>query len=319
MSHHLPENANPPFVPATGSSEVPSTLAECIQCGAQQFEQADLFFGHGTDNAEDEALWLTFYALGLSFDSDESVLNGAITESQWQRVSALYARRINERVPAAYLTGEAWFCGYAFTVNEHVLVPRSPIAELIELHYQPWLSSSSHQSARILDMCTGCGCIGIATALYLPDAVVDLSDISTEALQVAQDNIQRYQVQDRVTAIQSDVFDGLAHRTYDLIVTNPPYVDKVDIDNMPAEYQAEPTIALGSGVDGLDITRRLLKEAAHYLNDNGVMIVEVGNSWENLEDAFPNVPFLWLEFASGGHGVFVISKQELIRYQAEFA
>jgi ribosomal protein L3 glutamine methyltransferase len=304
--------------PAPCSHKTPQTIGECIQYGAQQFEQAELFFGHGTDNAEDESFWLTFYALALPFDADTSVLEQEITEAEWHQVNALFVRRVTERIPAAYITGEAWFCGYPFIVNEHVLVPRSPIAELIEQHCQPWLSSSSHQPMRIVDMCTGCGCIGIATALYIPDAVVDLSDISAEALQVAQDNIQRHKVQDRVTAIQSDVFDGLAHRTYDLIVTNPPYVDKADIDNMPAEYQAEPAIALGSGDDGLDITRRLLSEAAHYLNDSGVMIVEVGNSWENLEEAFPNVPFMWLGFESGGHGVFVITKQELIDYQAEF-
>jgi len=296
----------------------PQSIGECIQYGAQQFEKAELFFGHGTDNAEDEAFWLTFYALGLPFDTDASVLEQKITEVEWDHVNSLFLRRVTERVPAAYITGEAWFCGYPFAVNEHVLVPRSPIAELIAQRYQPWLSSSVDQSLKILDMCTGCGCIGIATALHMPDTLVDISDISTEALHVAQENILFHKVQDRVTAIQSDVFNGLPGNTYDLIVTNPPYVDKADIDSMPAEYQAEPAIALGSGDDGLDITRRLLKEAANYLNDNGVMIVEVGNSWENVEAAFPNVPFMWLGFESGGHGVFVISKQELIRYQAEF-
>ena len=303
---------------ASFSHKTPQTVGECIQYGARQFEQAELFFGHGTDNAEDESFWLTFYALGLPFEADTSVLEQEITEAEWHQVNALFVRRVTERIPAAYITGEAWFCGYPFTVNQHVLVPRSPIAELILQQYQPWLSSSADQPLRILDMCTGCGCIGIATALHMPEALVDVSDISTEALLVAQDNIQRHKLQDRVTAIQSDVFSGLPNSTYDLIVTNPPYVDKADIDSMPAEYQAEPAIALGSGDDGLDITRRLLKEAANYLNDNGVMIVEVGNSWENVEEAFPNVPFMWLGFESGGHGVFVITKQELMDYQAEF-
>jgi ribosomal protein L3 glutamine methyltransferase len=303
---------------STPAAPYPQTVGECIQYGAQQFEKAELFFGHGTDNAEDEAFWLTFYALGLPFDADADVLQQELTKIEWGNVNALFVRRVTERVPAAYITGEAWFCNLPFTINEHALVPRSPIAELILQQYQPWLSSSVDQPLRILDMCTGCGCIGIATALQMPDTRVDLSDISTDALLVAQDNIQRHKVQERVTAIQSDVFSDLSNRTYDLIVTNPPYVDKADIDNMPAEYQAEPAIALSSGDDGLDITRRLLKEAANYLSDNGVMIVEVGNSWENVEEAFPNVPFMWLGFESGGHGVFVITRQELIDYQAEF-
>ncbi|MFT6221879.1 MAG: ribosomal protein L3 glutamine methyltransferase [Candidatus Endobugula sp.] len=302
----------------TPSASSLRSIGECIQYGAEQFEKAELFFGHGTDNAEDEAFWLTFYALDLPFDTDASVLEQKITEVEWDQVNNLFLRRVTERVPAAYITGEAWFCGHPFTVNEHVLVPRSPIAELIVQQYQPWLSASVGQPLKVLDMCTGCGCIGIATALHMPDTLVDISDISTEALQVAQENILHHKVQDRVTAIQSDVFNGLPGNTYDLIVTNPPYVDKADIDSMPAEYQAEPAIALGSGDDGLDITRRLLKEAANYLNDNGVMIVEVGNSWENVEAAFPNVPFMWLGFESGGHGVFVITKQELLSYQADF-
>lgn len=289
----------------------PAILAEAIGIGARQFIEAGLFFGHGTDNAEDEALWLAFHALSLSFAEDESILQQPLTPEQWQSIQLLFDRRVQERVPAAYITGEGWFCGFSFTVNQHVLVPRSPIGELIEQEFQPWLSSPP---ARVLDMCTGCGCIGIATALYLPEAQVDLVDVSTEALAVAQQNIARYQLTDRVTAIESDVFAQLAGKQYSLIVTNPPYVDAADLGAMPDEYQAEPAIALGSGEDGLDITRRLLAEAAQYLTDDGVMIVEVGNSWENLEEAFPHVPFLWLEFASGGHGVFLITRQELLQY-----
>jgi ribosomal protein L3 glutamine methyltransferase len=303
-----------------GDEKLPSTIAECIARGAKWFEQAELYFGHGTDNAEDEAFWLTFYSLDLPFDTDASILNQSIDEVEWQAIAALFARRIDERVPAAYITGEGWFCGYSFAVNEHVLVPRSPIAELIVQGYQPWLSApSDDRSIHILDMCSGSGCIGIATALCLPEVQVDLSDISSEALAVAQQNIRRHNVADRVAIQQSDVFDQITPKQYDLIVTNPPYVDKADIDSMPDEYRAEPAIALGSGDDGLDITRRLLRDAANYLSDDGVMIVEVGNSWENVEGAFPSVPFMWLTFESGGHGVFVISKQELLVYQAEFA
>lgn len=297
----------------------PVTVQACIEYGAQQFDRADLFFGHGTDNAQDEAFWLVFFALSLPFDADESVLTQAVSASQWESINHLFERRVTERVPAAYLTGEGWFCGYSFAVNEHVLVPRSPIAELIQQQYQPWLKAAP---TRILDMCTGCGCIGIATALWLsescPQLQVDISDISTQALAVANENIARYALADTVTAIHSDVFSGMAGKQYDLIVTNPPYVDAGDLATMPAEYQAEPAIALGSGDDGLDITRRLLREAAHYLSPEGIMIVEVGNSWENLEAAFPTVPFFWLAFESGGHGVFLIRRDELIQYQAEF-
>ncbi len=297
----------------------PLTVRACIEHGAAQFHQAKLYFGHGTDNAEDEAFWLVFYVLSLPFDADESVFEQLfeqkVTPSQWAEIEALFLRRVTERVPAAYLTGEGWFCGYAFTVNEHVLVPRSPIAELIQQQFQPWLNQAP---SRVLDMCTGCGCIGIATALSLPNAQLDLSDISTQALAVAEQNIQRYDLAGRVTAIHSDVFSALAGQQYDLIVSNPPYVDANDLATMPAEYQAEPEIALGSGDDGLDITRRLLREAADYLTPQGLMIIEVGNSGENLESAFPSVPFLWLEFESGGHGVFLIRRDELLEYQADF-
>lgn len=293
----------------------PSTVRECIEYGTQQFLEAELFFGHGTDNAGDESFWLVFYALSLPFDADESVFERKITEQEWLGIQGLLARRVNERVPAAYLTGEAWFCGYSFQVNEHVLVPRSPIAELIQQQYQSWLASVK---PRILDLCTGCGCIGIATALSIPDAVVDLSDVSDQALIVAENNKQRYELGERVNTYRSDLFSALTGKKYDLIVTNPPYVDANDLAAMPAEYQAEPAIALGSGDDGLDITRRLLKEAANYLTPQGVMIVEVGNSGENLEEAFPKVPFLWLEFELGGHGVFLMTRDELIQYQAEF-
>ena len=290
---------------------MPATIAEAITYGANQFTEADLFFGHGTDNAEDEALWLAFYALSLSFAEDEHILQQAINVQQWQQIQTVFERRIKERIPAAYITGEGWFCGFSFTVNKDVLVPRSPIGELIEQEFQPWLSTPPDT---VLDMCTGCGCIGLATALYMPDTHVDLVDVSTAALAVAQENIQRYSLGDRVSVIASNVFDGLKGKRYSLILANPPYVDAGDLAAMPDEYQAEPAIALGSGQDGLDITRRLLAEAAHYLVDDGVMIVEVGNSWENLEDAFPEVPFLWLEFASGGHGVFIITRQELLAH-----
>jgi len=294
----------------------PTTVGSAIEHGAQLFTEANLFFGHGTDNAEDEALWLTFHALSLSFDESTAVFEKAITPAQWLSIQQLFMRRIDERVPAAYLTGKAWFCGYPFWGNKDVLVPRSPIGELIEQQFRPWLKKPPES---VLDLCTGCGCIGIATALYCPDARVDLSDISEPAVQIAQKNIHHHALSNRVTTIHSDLFSHLQDKQYDLIVSNPPYVDASDLAAMPEEFQAEPGIALGSGEDGLDVNRSLLREAANYLTEGGVIIVEVGNSWEHLEEAFPEVPFLWLEFAHGGHGVFMMTRDELLQYQPQFS
>ncbi len=291
------------------------SVAQAVAATSKQLAEVDVFFGHGTDNAQDEALWLVLNTAGISFAGDESVLQAPLSDQHWQKIQQLTERRSNERLPLAYLLGEAWFCGYPFVVNPSVLIPRSPIAELIQQQFYPWLRVPP---ATVLDMCTGGGCIGIATALQLPGTIVDLVDISYEALQVARDNIFRHHVHRRVHTIESDLFAALQGKAYDLIIANPPYVDESDLASMPAEYQAEPAIALGSGDDGLDITRRLLVDAPHYLTGQGIMIVEVGNSWINLERAFPRVPFLWLEFESGGHGVFVITKSELQQYRAEF-
>ena len=296
------------------------TLQLCIDEGEALFNDAQLFFGHGTDNAADEAFWLSFAYLKLPWDSDVKVLDQVLTADDYQQIHALYRRRIDERVPAAYLLGEAWFAGYAFIVNEHVLVPRSPLAELIQQAYSPWLSSDIAQP-HILDLCTGSGCIGIASALLLPEAQLVLSDISTQAIAVAQQNIARYSLQQRVNTVESDLFsafDASMLGKFDLIVANPPYVDAEDYANMPAEYHAEPQLGLTSGDDGLDFTRRLLREAADYLTAKGVLIVEVGNSERHLVSAFPAIPFVWLDFAHGGHGVFVITKDDLIEHQHQF-
>ncbi len=294
---------------------VESTVQDCINQGEKLFADAELFFGHGTDNAADEALWLVFYQLGLSWDCEESILQRPVNDADYRAIEELFQRRINERIPAAYLTGEAWFAGYAFIVNPDVLVPRSPLAELIVNGFQPWLAV---QQPGILDLCTGSGCIGIASALMIDDASVTLSDISSEAIVVANRNIKKHAMEGRVQAVTSDLFSHLGDQQFDLIVSNPPYVDENDLAAMPEEYQAEPALGLASGADGLDFTRRLLREAPDHLTDQGVMIVEVGNSWVNLEAAFPQIPFLWLEFEQGGHGVFVMTKTELLSYQAEF-
>ncbi len=284
------------------------SVRDYIRWGASRFSEAKLFMGHGTDSAWDEAVQLVLFSLHLPRDSGPEVLDARLATSERKEVIATLERRIAERIPASYITGEAWFSGLPFNVDARVLVPRSPIAELIEQGFEPWLSQ---EPARILDLCTGSGCIGIACALTFPNSQVDISDISTEALAVAQSNIDRHQVEDQVEAIESDLFAGLHGNQYDLIVSNPPYVNEGDLASMPDEYHAEPSIGLGSGKDGLDFTRRLLAEAEQYLSEDGVLIVEVGNSWMELDDQFPLLPFTWIEFERGGHGVFVLTAQQL--------
>jgi ribosomal protein L3 glutamine methyltransferase len=235
-------------------------------------------------------------------------LDARLTKSERQRVVNNIRRRIEERVPAAYITNQAWFSGMPFFVDERVLVPRSPIAELIEKTFSPWLEA---EPQHILDLCAGSGCIGIACAYTFPDAAVQLSDISFDALAVAEENIQQHDLADRVFAIQSDLFENLGGQRFDLIVSNPPYVDAEDMASLPVEYHAEPELGLASGEDGLDFTRRLLKEAEDHLTENGLLVVEVGNSWPALEAAYPQLPFVWVEFERGGHGVFVLRAADL--------
>ena len=284
------------------------TVRDYIRWGASCFNGAGVCLGHGTDNAWDEATFLVLHCLHLPWDVNKEVLDARLTVDERRALLAVIDRRVEERIPAAYIIGEAWFAGLKFAVDERVLVPRSPLAELIENGFAPWLAEEPQQ---ILDLCTGSGCIGIACAYAFGTAQVDLADISTDALAVADKNIAAHELQDRVSAIESDLFSGLAGKRYDLIVSNPPYVNAEDLGSMPAEFHAEPPIGLGSGDDGLDFTRRLLAQAAQYLTDDGVMIVEVGNSWVALEAAFPELPFTWLEFERGGHGVFMLSAADL--------
>ncbi|MEH6468454.1 MAG: 50S ribosomal protein L3 N(5)-glutamine methyltransferase [Porticoccus sp.] len=295
--------------------ENPKTVGGYIQIGADLFDHAGLYFGHGTDNAWDESLSLVLFALSLPWDSDSSTLEHSVSPEEAVIITTLFDRRIKERLPAAYLTGEAWFAGLKFSVDPRVLVPRSPIAELIEAQFQPWLI---HDPSSILDLCSGSGCIGIACAHYFPASFVTLSDISVDALAVAAQNIKLHEMDQRVSSVHSDLFSGLDSQRFDLIVTNPPYVDAKDLASMPNEYHHEPEIGLASGDDGLDFTRQLLLEAGEHLNEQGTLIVEVGNSWEALEEAFPQVPFMWLEFERGGHGVFLITAEQLATYREEF-
>lgn len=293
------------------------TLRDCLRWAASEFQLAGLFHGHGTASCWDEAVALTLGAVHLPWDVDPAVLDARLLPMERMRIVALVRERVTTRRPLPYLLGEAFFAGVAFTVDERVLIPRSPIAELIEDGFAAWFPEEP--PARVLDLCTGSGCIGIATALTLPTCEVDLADISPEALAVAKANISRHEVGERVRAVASDLFTGLAGRRYDLIVCNPPYVDARDLALMPAEFRHEPSLALAAGADGLDIVRRLLREARGHLADDGVLIVEVGNSDRHLEAAFPEVPFLWLEFERGGQGVFVFSAAELDAHAASFA
>ncbi|WP_275287908.1 50S ribosomal protein L3 N(5)-glutamine methyltransferase [Halomonas elongata] len=293
------------------------SLRDCLRWATSEFHLAGLHYGHGTDSAWDEAVALTLGALHLPWNVDPGVLDARLLPVERRRIVGLVRERIGSRRPLPYLLGEAFFAGVPFNVDERVLIPRSPIAELIEHGFGAWFPVEP--PARVLDLCTGSGCIGIATALHLPTCEVDLADVSADALTVARQNVNRHDVGDRVQAVASDVFDGLEGRRYDLIVANPPYVDARDLATMPAEFRHEPGLALGAGADGLDIVRRILRQSREHLTDDGVLIVEVGNSDHHLEAAFPEVPFLWLEFERGGQGVFALTAAELDAHAASFA
>ncbi|MDH5545361.1 MAG: 50S ribosomal protein L3 N(5)-glutamine methyltransferase [Gammaproteobacteria bacterium] len=287
-----------------------STIRDFIRFGMSELERGEVFFGHGTDNALDEATAAVLHVLRLPHDLPGHFMESRLLTSEKKAVLTLIRRRVEERVPMAYLTNEAWFAGLKFFVDQRVLVPRSPIAELIEQQFEPWVEPEN--VTRILDLCTGSGCIAIACAYQFPHASVDAADISDEALAVAQRNIVDLGVEGQVEAICSDIFSGLKGQ-YDLIVSNPPYVDQSEIDAMPSEFHHEPILGLASGNDGLDATRRILAKAEDFLNENGVLVVEVGASEEALVAAFPTIPFTWLEFARGGSGVFLLTKDQLTK------
>lgn len=285
------------------------TVRQWVDWAADRFDEAGLYFGHGTDNSRDEAAWLVLHALGAPANRAFSQWEAAVDEVRGGTIQGLVAERIERRRPASYITGTAWFAGLEFEVNEAVLVPRSPIAELIAEGFRPWLDGERIHS--ILDIGTGSGCIAIATALRFPGTRVVASDLSEAALEVARRNVERHRVADRVRLVRSDVFDSLGPGKYDLIVSNPPYVPESGLEALPEEFRAEPVVGLVSGMEGLEITLRILAQAGSRLTESGVLVCEVGESRERLEEALPTAPFLWLEFVSGGSGVFLLEREQV--------
>jgi len=290
------------------------TVGDAVRWAQTCFEQAELYFGHGTDNAWDEALHLVLGSLQLDIESDPSVLDCELSGAEKALLLRNVQLRVEERIPVPYLTGRAWFASLEFKIDRRAIIPRSPIAELIEREFQPWYSGPG--LSRVLDLCCGSGCIGLAVAAWQPQTRVDLADIDESALALAEENRELLGLEERVNIVRSDLFTELRGRQYDLIVTNPPYVDDDDLTSMPAEYGFEPSLALGSGRDGLDAVRRILADAVHFLSPDGLLIGEVGNSWMALQDAFPGVPFTWIELERGGHGVFVLTGKELAEHGA---
>lgn len=285
-------------------TQSPKQLVETVY---KALDDAELYYGHGTDNAWYEACWLVESFLQRHAGDATPMLS----ESQLGEMQQLLERRIQERIPLAYLLQEAWFAGLPFHVDERVLVPRSPLAELITADFATLLKAPPQ---RILDLCTGSGCIGIAAALQYPDAHVVLSDLSADALEVARINISKYQLEGRVEAVQSDLFEQV-HGVFDLILCNPPYVGQTEYTALPDEYHREPRPALLCDNEGLAIPLAILRQAADFLGPEGCLVLEVGNSWEALEQAVPDFPFLWLEFDQGGHGVCALSTTQLRKFR----
>ncbi|PKO34848.1 MAG: 50S ribosomal protein L3 N(5)-glutamine methyltransferase [Betaproteobacteria bacterium HGW-Betaproteobacteria-7] len=286
------------------------TVRDFIRYAVSRFNAAQLFFGHGSDNAWDEAVYLTLHTLHLPLDRLEPFLDARLLMHEREALLDIYQRRCQERLPAAYLTHEAWLGEHRFYVDDRVIVPRSFIAELLNEQLTPWVENP-YEVVSALDLCTGSGCLAILAALAFPEAEVDAVDLSPDALTVAARNVADYHLGDRVQLIQSDAFAKLKGKSYDLIISNPPYVDAESVAALPPEYLHEPELALGSGDDGLDFTRIILREAKKHLNPEGLLVVEIGHNRGELEDAFPDLPFTWLDTAAGDDFVFLLQAADL--------
>ena len=286
------------------------TIRDWLRYAVSQFEASDIFYGHGTDNAYDEAVWLIMSALHLPMDTLNNFLDARLTVSERSKLASFIDQRITQHTPTAYLLKEAWLQGLKFYVDERVLIPRSFIAELLNTDLSPWVEFPEMIESAA-DICTGSGCLGVLLASVFPNAAVDVIDISQDAIDVANINIANYGLDAQVTAIKSDMFSALTGKKYDIIISNPPYVDAPSMAALPAEYQNEPQLALGSGIAGLDHTHTILREAANYLNDDGILIVEIGHNRDALEAAYPNIIFNWLEVSSGTEFVFLLTKSQL--------
>jgi len=286
------------------------TVRDWLRYAVSRFNQAGLFFGHGSQEAYDEAAYLILHTLNLPLDRLDPFLDARLLPEEAQRVAAVLDRRVEERVPAPYLTHEAWLQGYRFYVDERVIVPRSFLAPLILEQFQPWLVEPELVT-RALDLCTGSACLAILLAQAFPDAAIDAVDLSEDALKVAQRNVADYRLEDRIDLVQSDLFENLRGRRYDLIVSNPPYVDAQAMAELPAEYRREPEMALGSGHDGLDAVRVILRHAAEHLNPGGLLAVEIGHNRAALEAAFPDLEFFWPEVEGGEDMIFIVTREQL--------
>jgi ribosomal protein L3 glutamine methyltransferase len=286
------------------------TIRDWLRYAVSRFEEAGIFFGHGTQNSYDEAAWLVLSALHLPHDTLENFLDAVITEAERRKLAQLIERRVTERVPTAYLLREAWLGDFKFYVDERVIVPRSFIAELLRDQLAPWVENPEEITA-VADICTGSGCLAILAAHAFPNADVDAVDISDGALAVARRNVADYGLEQHVELLQSDMLSALAGRQYDVILSNPPYVDAPSMDVLPQEYRNEPDLALASGEDGLDHTHTLIAHAAEHLHPGGLLIVEIGHNREVLEAAYPHLPFTWLEVSDGDQYVFLLTREQL--------
>jgi len=295
---------------------MPTSLLQAIETAEAALIEAQVYFGHGTDNAWDEAVFLVLGACDMPLDTQKDELQKVLTNEQLLRVQDWLGQRIQQRLPLPYLLGETWFAEIPFKVSQDVIIPRSPMAELIVRHFSPFVKGSPKTA---LDLCCGSGCIGIAMALHMDISHVDMVDIDPAALLLSQENIDNHDVGDRVRVFDSNLFSGLPAQEYDLIVSNPPYVDAKDYGDMPVEFFHEPKLALVSGDDGLDLTAAMLAQAADWLSEQGLIVIEVGNSEVALQNALPEVPFMWLDLSSGGNGIFCLTGVQCRQYQARFS